>query len=76
MNEMIERLSKVLSEEDDRAPMPTYREVAVRIITAMREPTRQIIDAQHSHHLFGTPFPMPRAAVEMLWQAMIDEALK
>jgi hypothetical protein len=83
MNEMIERIARALfaeewgdagnfdNESDDGRNY--WRRNARVVLTVLREPTEAMIQA--AHNAAGNVLEYPNIPI-LIWQAMIDEALK
>jgi hypothetical protein len=81
MSEMIEQVAEALIAANERLSWTEARDLARVVIEAMREPTDAMIvagffDADHSIESVGDLAPPPEDQPRLIWQAMIDEALK
>lgn len=84
MNEMIERVAKALEkfQLDDGSPCCLYsadirREIARAVIAAMREPTEAMNKTGLDEFAgYDRRFDVEDKAVNKIWQAMIEGALK
>ena len=68
MNEMIERVTKAI----EKCRIDCYgtdEDIAIAAISAMREPTEDMVDSTHL-------YMMASKIVREYWKKMIDEALK
>jgi hypothetical protein len=72
MSEMVERVAKAIADADgDYTAMDHHRGRARAAIAAMREPTREMIDAAYKRDYYDNGL-----SPEVAWQTMIDETLK
>lgn len=79
MNEIMERLAKVLSERDGHKRDSSFYQGAVQaLLREMRNPTADMLEAVESLPTVSEAHirPLARTATtEEIWQAMIDAAL-
>lgn len=76
MNEMLKRIMEAIYDAYDHHsiyPEDNRREIAIAVLTAMREPTKEMANAPE---VDCGEYAVSSALCEIIWEAMIDKALE